>query len=243
MAILKHTKLITKIVEEIKNQIIRGELQAGQKLPPQDKWAKEMGISRGTLREALNQLVLIGIIEMKQGNGTYVKSITPSSFMESLSLALIMDKSSVSELLDARLCIESAVAFWAAKKASTKDMQELKKTCQQMREAYQHNNTEEFIKKDLEFHILIAKSSKNRVLMRVVQTIREVLYQFIADFFSLMPDTMKNALNYHTRILKAIENQNPEKAKKEMEAHIISLIRRLNNLHQDLDGAQIPSKN
>ncbi len=78
--------------------------------------------------------------------------------------------------------------------------------------------------------------------MRVVQTIREVLYQFIADYFSLMPETMKNALYYHTRILKAIENQNPEEAKKEMEAHIISLTRRLSNLHQGLAGPQMPSK-
>lgn len=243
MAIFKQIKLITKIVEEIKNEIIRGELKAGEKLPPQDKWAKAMGVSRGTLREALNQLVLMGIIEMKQGNGTYVKSITPSSFMESLSLALLMDKSSVSELLDARLCIEGAVAFWAAKKATDKDLQELKKTLQQMREALQRNNTEEFIKKDLEFHILIAKSSKNRVLMRVVQTIREVLYQFIADYFSLMPETMKNAINYHTRIFKAIENHDPGKSKKEMEAHITSLTRRLSNLEHDFSKIGRQNKN
>lgn len=238
MTIFKQTKLITKIVEEIKSQIIRGELKAGEKLPPQDKWAKAMGVSRGTLREALNQLVLMGVIEMKQGNGTYIKSITPASFMESLSLALFMDKSSVLELLDARLCIEGAVAFWAAEKATEKDLQELKRTLDQMREALQENNTEEFIKKDLEFHILIAKSSKNRVLMRVVQTIREVLYQFIADYFSLMPETMKNAINYHTRILRAVENHDPEGAKKEMEAHIISLTRRLSNFSPSHSSSQ-----
>lgn len=236
MVIFKQTKLINKIIEEIKEQIIRGELKEGEKLPPQDKWAKAMGVSRGTLREALNQLVLMGLIEMKQGNGTYVKAISPSSFMESLSLALLMDKSSVSELLEARLCIEGAVAFWAAQKASDKDLSELQETLQQMKKALQENNAEEFIKKDLQFHILIAKSSKNRVLMRVVQTIREVLYQFIADYFSLMPETMKNAIGYHTRILKAIENHNPLQAKKEMEGHITSLIRRLNNLSQDFSA-------
>lgn len=238
MAVFEQTKLINKVLERVKNQIIRGELKEGEKLPPQDKWAKAMGVSRGTLREALNQLVLMGIIEMKQGNGTYVKSITPSSFMESLSPALLMDKSSVSELLDARLCIEGAVAFWAAKKASRNDLEELKKTLNQMRQALHANNTEEFIKKDVEFHLLIAKSSKNQVLMRVVQTIREVLYQFIADYFTLMPETMKNAINYHNRILKAIERHRPDKAKNEMESHITSLIRRLTNLHKDFSAAR-----
>jgi GntR family transcriptional repressor for pyruvate dehydrogenase complex len=94
-----------------------------------------MGVSRGTLREALNQLELMGIIEMRQGSGTYVRSITPSSFMESLSPALSMDRSSAGELLDARLYIEGAVAYLAAKKATDGEIWELKNILAQMRKA------------------------------------------------------------------------------------------------------------
>jgi GntR family transcriptional repressor for pyruvate dehydrogenase complex len=193
-----------------------------------------MGVSRGTLREALNQFVLMGIIEMRQGSGTYVRSITPSSFMESLSPALLMDRSSAGELLDARLYIEGAVAFLAAKKATDEEIQQLKKILTQMKEDLKTNNIEDFINRDVEFHISIAKSSKNRVLMRVVQTIRDVLYHFIADYFTAMPDTVKNAMEYHTRIYRAIENRDPEEAKKQMESHIHSLIRRMNHSARNL---------
>lgn len=179
-------------------------------------------------------MVLMGIIEMRQGSGTYVRSITPSSFMESLSPALLMDRSSASELLDARLYIEGAVAYLAAKKATDGEVQELKRILSQMRKALKENNAEDFINSDVEFHIAIAKCSKNRVLMRVVQTIREVLYQFIADYFTVMPDTIKNAMDYHTRIYKAIECQDSVEAKKQMESHIHSLILRMNNPKRDL---------
>lgn len=215
-------------MEEIKNKIIKGELREGDKLPSQDKLAVNLGVSRGTLREALNQLVLMGIIEMKQGNGTYVRSITPSSFMNSLSPALVMDKTSAGELLYARLTIEGAVAHLAAKKSTNEDINKLREILDGMRRDFEGGNMEGFTNKDLEFHILIAQNSKNRVLMRVVQTIREVLYQFIGDFFTAMPTTARNALDYHTRIFKAIERHDEREAKRQMEAHIQSLIRILN---------------
>lgn len=188
-----------------------------------------MGVSRVTLREALNQMVLMDIIEMKQGSGTYVSSITPSSFMKSLSPALLMDKVSAKELLEARVYIEGAVASLGAKKATKEDIEELKKVLESMKEDFRTGNIEGFIDKDVEFHVLIAQSSKNRVLMKVVQTIREILYQFIANFFTAMPDTTKTALNYHTKIYKAVEHHDETEAKRQMESHIQSLIRMVNN--------------
>jgi GntR family transcriptional repressor for pyruvate dehydrogenase complex len=191
-----------------------------------------LGVSRGTLREGLNQLVLMGLIEMRQGSGTYIKSITPSSFMTSLSPALLMDKNSAAELLDARLYIEGAVALLAAKKATGEDVRELGKILGEMREDFRAGNIEDFIDKDLKFHLLIARSSQNRVLMKVVQTIRDILYQFIADFFAAMPGTVKNAMDYHIKIFRAIERRDPKEAKKQMESHILSLIRRIKDSRQ-----------
>ena len=233
MDIFERSRLIPKIVETFQDKIIQGELKEGERLPSQDKLAKIMGVSRGTLREGLNQLVLMGIIEMRQGSGTYVKSITPSSFMTSLSPALLMDKSSAEELLDARLYIEGAVASLAAKRAKGEEIRELGKILNEMKDDLKAGNIENFINKDVEFHILIAKSSRNQVLMKVLQTIRDILYQFIADFFSAMPETVKNAVDYHTKIYRAIERHDPIEAKKQMESHILSLIRRMSDLRQN----------
>ena len=217
--------MIHQIVEEIKEKIIRGELREGDKLPSQDHFAQSLGVSRGTLREGLNQLLLMGIIEMRQGSGTYVRSVTPSSFMESLSPALMMNKSSAIELLDARLYIEGAVASLAARKATKEDIQGLRSLLEDMRKNLKEGNIKGFISHDLQFHLMIAESSKNRVLMKVVETIRDALYEFITEFFSIKPETVKNALEFHARIFTAIESRNHQEAKKQMESHIRSLIR------------------
>jgi len=223
--IIQRINLIDKIVEEITNQIIQGKLKEGEKLPSQGEMAKSMGVSRGTLREAFNQLVQMGIIDMKQGSGTYVRSVTPSAFMKSLAPALLMDKSSAKELLDARIYIEGAVASLAAKKATKEDVDELRKALEGMRAALGTGNIKAFVDRDVEFHILIGRSTKNRVLMKVVETIREILYEFITDFFTAAPDTTRTALSYHAKIYKAIEHHDEAEARKQMESHMQSLIR------------------
>jgi len=240
--IFERSRLIPKIVETFQDKIIQGELKEGERLPSQDKLAKIMGVSRGTLREGLNQLVLMGIIEMRQGSGTYIRSVTPSTFIQSLSPALIMDKASTRELLDARLWIEGAVASLAAKKATQKDIQELRRILDDMKKNYEEENIDKFIGNDLEFHLMIAKSSKNRVLMKVLETIREILYKFIAGFFVVRPETVKTALRFHTRIFKAIERHNDQEAKKNMESHIQSLIRMMNKSNPDLVAQSVLRK-
>lgn len=242
MDIFERSRLIPKIVETFQDKIIQGELKEGERLPSQDKLAKIMGVSRGTLREGLNQLVLMGIIEMRQGSGTYIRSVTPSTFIQSLSPALIMDKASTRELLDARLWIEGAVASLAAKKATQKDIQELRRILDDMKKNYEEENIDKFIGNDLEFHLMIAKSSKNRVLMKVLETIREILYKFIAGFFVVRPETVKTALRFHTRIFKAIERHNDQEAKKNMESHIQSLIRMMNKSNPDLVAQSVLRK-
>jgi GntR family transcriptional repressor for pyruvate dehydrogenase complex len=167
----------------------------------------------------------MGIIEMKQGSGTYVRSVTPSSFMESLSPALMMNKSSAMELLDARLYIEGAVASLAARKATREDIQGLRSLLEDMKKNLEEGNIKGFISNDVQFHMMIAESSKNRVLVKVVETIRDALYEFIAKFFSIKPETVKDALEFHTKIFVAIESRNHQEAKKQMESHIRSLIR------------------
>ena len=242
MDIFERSRLIPKIVETFQDKIIQGELKEGERLPSQDKLAEIMGVSRGTLREGLNQLVLMGIIEMRQGSGTYIRSVTPSTFIQSLSPALIMDKASTRELLDARLWIEGAVASLAAKKATQKDIQELRRILDDMKKNYEEENIDKFIGNDLEFHVMIAKSSKNRVLMKVLETIREILYEFIAGFFAVRPETVKTALRFHTRIFKAIERHNDQEAKKNMESHIQSLIRMMNKSNPDLVAQSVLRK-
>ncbi len=220
---MERTSLIDSIVAEIKDKIISGELKQGDTLGSQDDLAKAMGVSRASLREALNRLSLMGLIETRQGSGTFVSKTMPANYMTSLSSLLIMDQASATELLDARLHIESAVAALAAKNATEEDIKKMKLVLDGMENDLKSKHFESFIARDVQFHMLIAESSKNRVLMKVVEIIRDILRQFIQKFFSALPSSISDALGYHKKIYEAIESHDPVAARRHMEEHITSV--------------------
>ena len=225
---MERTTLIDNIVAEIRDKVISGELKEGQMLASQDDLAKEMEVSRASLREALNHLRLMGLIETKHGSGSMVRRTTPVAFINSLSSLLTMDQASAAELLDARLCIESAVAAVAAKNASEEDVKGMKQLVKGMERDFKVGDMESFTTRDVQFHMLIAQSTKNRVLVKVVEIIRDILRQFIKKFFATVPASVSDALEYHRQIYEAIRDGDAEGAQRHMEAHIMSLVKRLN---------------
>jgi len=224
---LERRSLIDNIVTEIKDKIIIGELKEGDILPSQDDLAKSMGVSRASLREAFNRLGLMGLIETKHGSGTFVKRATPTDIMNSLSSLLIMDQASAVELLQARLHIEPAVAALAAKNATKENIDRIKAQLKGMENDFDRQNVDNFISRDVQFHILVSESSKNRVLAKVLEIISEILHQFIKRYFESQPLSISDALKYHRDILSAIERHDPEAAQKHMENHIASLLKRI----------------
>ena len=225
---MERTTLIDSIVAEIRDKVISGELKEGQMLASQDDLAKEMEVSRASLREALNHLRLRGLIETKHGSGSMVRRTTPVAFINSLSSLLTMDQASAAELLDARLCIESAVAAVAAKNASEEDVKRMKQLVKGMERDFKVGDMESFTTRDVQFHMLIAQSTKNRVLVKVVEIIRDILRQFIKKFFATVPASVSDALEYHRQIYEAIRDGDAEGAQRHMEAHIMSSVKRLN---------------
>lgn len=225
---MERTTLIDSIVAEIRDKVISGELKEGQMLASQDDLAKEMGVSRASLREALNHLRLMGLIETRHGSGSVVRRKTPVAFIDSLSSLLTMDRASAAELLDARLYLESAVVAVAAKNASEEDLKGMKQLVKGMERDFKVGDIESFTSRDVQFHMLIAQSTKNRVLAKVVEIIRDILRQFIKKFFATVPASVSDAIEYHKLIYEAIKDGDAEGAQRHMEAHIMSVIKRLN---------------
>lgn len=221
---MQRVSLIDRIVSEIKDKIIIGEFKEGDIFPSQDELAKSMGVSRASLREAFNRLTLMGLIETKHGTGTFVKRATSIDIINSLSSLLIMDRASASELLHARLHIEPAVAALAAKNATKEDIDKIKVQLKGMVNDFDLGDIKNFISRDVQFHILISKSSKNRVLAKIVEIIREILRQFIKKYFESQPLSMSDAIKYHKSIFSAIERHDPKAAQKHMGDHLTSLL-------------------
>ena len=226
-AMFGRKKLVDDIISEIKDKIIRGELKDGDMLASQDELAKTMGVSRASLREALNRLELMGLIESKQGRGTFVRTVAHTDFMSPLASFLAMDRESALDLLEARGYIEGAMAALAAKNAGEDDIGKLEQVLTQMEEAYDSENLKRFVTMDVQFHMLVAEFSKNQVMARIGEIIRDLLHQLIRKVFdtasSSVSDLMNHTIKLHRNVYDAISRRDGRSARKHMEFHIMDV--------------------
>ncbi|MBW2058865.1 MAG: FadR family transcriptional regulator [Deltaproteobacteria bacterium] len=230
---IERRTLTSSLVREIQQRIASNEFKPGQKLPPHDEMAAMFGVSRTALREALKQLSLMGFVRLQHGRGTFVSSFNPSFLAESLSSLLLVDNEMAFELLEARQHIESVIAFMAAKNVTPRDIVDMKVLLREMKEELSMGRIDSYAEKNLAFHLLIARASKNRVLTMAIQTIRDLLKQFMAEFMTLVPEMTESAMNYHIKIFKAIERGDALGAQKHMKNHILRVQRALRKYLSD----------
>ncbi|WP_458112422.1 FadR family transcriptional regulator [Arthrobacter sp. R1-13] len=149
-------------IDKIKEMLLRGELKAGDRLPPEKELSDRLGLSRSSLREAVKALELIRVLDVRRGDGTYVTSLDAKLLNEALAFVveLHQDKS-ILELFEVRRILEPATAFIAASKISGAELLELSATMDGIDE---HTDVEELVAHDLEFHRIISRSAGNAYL-------------------------------------------------------------------------------
>jgi len=119
---VKPVRVSDEIVKQVKSLISEGKLKPGDKLSPERELIKEFGVSRPSLREALNSLVAMGFLELK-GKRTYVKSVASESMQDPLSLLIKTDTQKIFDLIEVRKALEAWGAFLAAQRATEEDIE------------------------------------------------------------------------------------------------------------------------
>jgi GntR family transcriptional repressor for pyruvate dehydrogenase complex len=213
---IKHTKVSDEIVNQIKNQISEGMLKPGDRLPPERDLVKEFGVSRPSLREALNSLVAMGFLEVK-GKRTYIKSVASESMLDPLSLLIKTDTQKIFDLIEVRKAIEAWGAFLAAQRATEEDIKRLENILEQMGKAYEQGRSWE--KQDADFHLGIAQATHNTIHTHMMSTIYEFLRESVARVFKDRTK-VKKLLDHHYRIFSAIKNHSPDKARERTLEHL-----------------------
>ena len=220
MASVKRKKLAESVIEEIKRMIVDGELKEGDKLPNQNEFAVQLGVSRPSLREALHTLALIGAIEQRPGLGTVLKQLDPKLWADQLSPPLVSDEQSTLELLEARRFLEVSATELAVQKATKNEIQRMAKLIQNMNQAIKKNETRGYASLDMEFHHQIVRSSHNRFLVHLFVIIRGLMERFIHEsvIFKLRP--IERSLEFHTHIYEGIKERDTQKAVINIKEHI-----------------------
>ncbi|MFD8569515.1 FadR/GntR family transcriptional regulator [Streptomyces sp. NPDC057694] len=208
-------------IEKIKGMIVSGALRPGDRLPKESELAAELGLSRNSLREAVRALSLIRILDVRQGDGTYVTSLDPQLLLEALSFVVDFHRDdTVLEFLAVRRILEPAATALAATRM---DRDELDRLAAQLDDLGPEPSVEELVAADLDFHRGIVKASGNSVLCSLLDglsgpTTRARIWRGLTQ-----EDAVSRTLREHRAILAALRDGDPEAARSWATVHIASV--------------------
>lgn len=225
---IKRTTAVDEVFRALHALITSGELKPGDRLPSQRELARRLEVSRSTLREAIHKLIALGFLAPKQGVGTIVGNGDPLLFVRSLGEHFLIDGVSAAEFLEARVVVETAVVRLAVERATERQKEHLRNLLLLQREAAQEGDIHKFSRFDTEFHLALAEASGNRVLLKMEQTILDLLRQFIGKV-SELPGAVEDALTFHTEILASLEEKDHETAEKTMACHLSNVAGRISS--------------
>jgi len=235
VAVIAKKKLSEIVINEIRKRMDRGELAIGDKLPNQNQLAQELGVSRTSLREAMNILDLLGVIEQKPGFGTAIRKKIPEINPEGLKPTLLSDSKTTSELLEARSIIESGAVKLATVHATEKQVQTLSDLVERMRVLLKNKDFKIYSHVDLKFHNQIAELSRNRFLKEAFISIKQHMQLFIEEHTQILYHVLAESQTHHKKIVTAMFARDPENASLEMEKHITFL----KGSYKDYDNKQV----
>lgn len=197
--------------------ITERHLKPGDRLPPERELAQAMGVSRSSLREALRALSLLGVTEMRQGDGTYLTALDPDALMRPFGLVLALSEGQLQELFEARRVIEPGLAALAAERADEATLERLRTCVHDAADAV--GDEEAFMRADLELHALIARAASNSILWHVIGSISGM---GIASRrrTNPLPGLREQSAEDHRAIVTAIEAHDPGAAATAMLQHL-----------------------
>jgi GntR family transcriptional repressor for pyruvate dehydrogenase complex len=226
------------IADQILLMINTGRYKAGSRLPSERVISEQMGVSRPSLREAISALQIVGILESRPGDGTYVSAPAASEDLTRQALTVLEECDSPYENMQARRAMEIGAAQLAIKVATDGDLVALKEAWDEKCTRGRRGDLEEYLRYGKEFHLAIARATKNRVIEGIMEkllnlTIQPLWINMRREYFRNDPSRIELMLDIHDRIVKAITKRNAEKAIHELEHHFDIQIEQLYNQNDE----------
>ncbi|RCW60318.1 MULTISPECIES: FadR/GntR family transcriptional regulator [Halanaerobium] len=218
---IKNNKVYEQVIEQIRQMIYEGELQRGDKLPSERELKKQLGVSRASIREAFSALEMIGLIESRPGEGTFIRDSFDEDIFNPLSLILLLNDNVAEELLELRRVLEIDCVKLAAERATEAEIKEMQSYIEDLLSSSGYE--EESIKADKMFHYTIARASGNKVLLFFMRSISEAMDFHIKNTRTKLvskEETMADFAVQHQKIFKALKEHNSEQAAVEMKNHL-----------------------
>lgn len=209
-----------EVVMRLREMIHEGELRPGDRLPPERDLARQLGVSRPTLRAGIRTLAAIGVFHSRQGAGTFVAEADASPALDANPLRLMASLHGFSsdEMFETRIALEMAVAELAAKRATADQLATMAEEVAEMFASLEE--PEEYLVHDMRFHQTIAAASGNRILTALMNMVATILFESRSKTVHRALD-LKESAEMHRQIYRAIRAHDPEAAGVAMREHLL----------------------
>jgi GntR family transcriptional repressor for pyruvate dehydrogenase complex len=226
MAMLKNLKgektgsTAEEVVMRLREMIHGGELTPGDRLPPERDLAKLLGVSRPTLRAGIRSLSTVGILQSRQGAGTFVVEAeeSPTLDAEALRLLSALHGFTSDEMFEARLALEMSIAGLAAERATSEQTARLAEEIAGMYSSL--DLPEQYLVHDMRFHQTVAATSGNRILTALMNMVATILFDYRSKTVKRATD-LKESAEQHHNIYRAIRERNVDAAREAMRIHLV----------------------
>lgn len=213
------------LAQRILSLIREKGLKTGDKLPPERELSSILNVSRPSLREALNALKLMNIIENRQGSGTFVSSLTPEKLVEHLDIEFALDDSTYANLLQARTILEAGMVALAAENIGDEEIYEIEKCLDEAIQVI--DDPETFMSYDIDLHRRIMEVAGNRIIQAFMHSIDRISIYSRRRTGDDM-EVRRQAVDDHREIVTALKAHDPDAARKAMIAHLSHVGRKFN---------------
>ena len=221
----KRDTLSILTLQQLLERLKDGTFKPGQRLPSQNELVEQYGVSRTGIREALQMLAVLSLIEIRPGLGCFVKAVSPEYIIHADVMAVLLQKEAVIEVIETRKIVESGIAALAAERATAEDYWRIEDVLTQIDRSIQRNDTVAMVA--AEFHYALALASHNMVLTKLVRSFTQLMTKaglLLESSLESSPGELAKFRQYelssHRELYFTIKEGNPPKASQAMLDHI-----------------------
>lgn len=213
---VKPVRLYQRIVEQVEEAVLRGDLRPGERLPSERELVEQFGASRSTVREALRVLESNGVVRSRPGdpNGPEILAFSPDGLSKHMRRLAHVEQLSLAELVSFRMILDASANTLAARLRTEKELEAMEATIAAMAKA-SGRSYEEFSEADFAFHEAVAAASRNTLIQVCTAVVRGVVLSLISDKLTRAGSSkavMQRSLTHHEQVLAAIRNQDGDGA-------------------------------
>ena len=223
MQAVKRVPVVQQVVDSLKEFITSGEIQIGDKLPPEMELCAKLNVGRGTVREAIRVLQATGFVELRPGRGAFVARTEDEPETPDLSGWFCANEMELMDFMQVRMAIEPLAIRLAIEKCTPQEIDVLEKNYRHTLSAVEKNDAVQLSLYDEQFHTYIFECSRNQLLIAINKLLVETLKKFRSKTF-LIPHNARNVAQPHGRILQAFRDRDAAQGEKHMLEHMERII-------------------